>query len=286
MKRAVEIPAGRVLVADSGEATSPARAEPLVLLHGFTGSHESFADLVAALAPARRVLAVDLPGHGATRTGDRPEQHTMARVEAIVLAALDALEIERFSLLGYSMGGRLALHLALSSPERVAWLVLESAAPGIASAAEREERRAADERLAAAIERDGVAAFVARWEGLPLFASLALLPEERRERLRAQRLRNRAAGLAASLCGMGSGAQPWLGNRLGELGMPVLLVAGADDAKFSAIARWMALRIPRAEVAIVAGAGHLPHLEQPEIFHRVVARFLDDQPRPAAAERP
>lgn len=275
MIRRVEIDAGTVVVADERAARAPARrARPLVLLHGFTGSRASWAAVAAALRPARRVVALDLPGHGATVVRDAAFDWSLGATADLVAAALTALRVERADVLGYSMGGRVALQLALAHPARIGRLALESASAGLASAAARARRRAADTALAAAIERDGVAAFVRRWEALPLFRSLARQPEAVRDALRRQRLACDPAGLAASLRGMGLGAQPWLGARLAALPVPVLLLTGADDAKFTRIAARLLPRFADATHEIVAGAGHLPHLEQPARFLRAVRAFL------------
>ena len=172
------------------------------------------------------------------------------------------------------MGGRVALHLAAAAPERVAALVLESSSPGIVSAAERQARVAADTALADAIERDGLSAFVDRWERQSLFASQAALPEDTRARLRAQRLANNPLGLANSLRGMGAGRQESLWDRLAGLDVPTLLIAGALDAKYCALADEMLALLPNARAAIVPGAGHTVHLEQPQAFIQNVIEFL------------
>lgn len=247
---------------------------PLLLLHGFTGSLHAWDVFVPVWAETRRVVAVDLLGHGGTDAPNDPERYRMEQCVADLAALLDRLEVERADVLGYSMGGRVALHLAVAMPERVARLVVESGSPGIADEAERADRVQSDESLADAIERDGVAAFVGRWERLPLFASQAQLPRSARAALRAQRLRNRAVGLANSLRGMGAGAQPPLHHRLGELTMPTLLIAGELDEKYVRIVRDMAAAMPRARAVIVPDAGHTVHLERPEAFDRVVQEFL------------
>jgi 2-succinyl-6-hydroxy-2,4-cyclohexadiene-1-carboxylate synthase len=139
---------------------------------------------------------------------------------------------------------------------------------------EREQRRSSDEALAASIERDGVPAFIERWEKLPLFASQNTLPAEARKALRRQRLNNRASGLAQSLRGVGVGVQPSLHARLPTLHIPVLLIAGELDTKFTAIARSMAQALPQSQLCIVPGAGHAVHLEQPEEFASLAGDFL------------
>jgi 2-succinyl-6-hydroxy-2,4-cyclohexadiene-1-carboxylate synthase len=252
----------------------------LLLLHGFTGSSSTWQPHVAPLAGTRRVIAIDALGHGDSAAPANPKRYGVDHAVRDVLAVLDKLEAGDVTLLGYSMGGRLALHVALAAPERVRALVLESASPGIIHATEREARARDDEALAEAIEREGVAAFVARWEALPLFASQASLPAEARDGLRAQRRANSAMGLANSLRGMGAGTIVPLWERLGEIRMPVLLIAGALDTKYVTIARDMARRLPDALLDVVAHAGHAVHLEQPDIFDHTINRFLGSRPAP------
>lgn len=248
-------------------------SRPLVLLHGFTGSSTSWKAVRAAFRPTRRVVALDLPGHGAT-TVTRAFDGSFAATVDLVAATLDALGIADADVVGYSMGGRIALQLALAHPDRVARLVLESASAGLATAAARARRRAADAALAAAIERDGIAAFVRRWEALPLFRSLADQPAAVQDALRRQRLGCDPAGLAASLRGCGLGSQPWLGGMLGSLAAPVLLLTGERDAKFTRTATRLLSRVADGRHEVVAAAGHIPHLEQPARFLRAVRAFL------------
>lgn len=247
---------------------------PLLLLHGFTGSAATWRPLAERLAPLRRTIAVDLIGHGLSDAPADPARYSMEHCLADLLALLDALGLARAAVLGYSLGGRVALQLAAAAPERVSALVLESASPGLASATERAARAAADDALATAIERDGLAAFVAGWEQLPLWASQAALPAELRARLRAQRLANRRHGLANSLRGMGTGRQASLWDRLPALATPTLLLAGALDEKYTAIAQAMAAALPCAQLAIIAHAGHAIHLERFDVFTQQVITFL------------
>jgi 2-succinyl-6-hydroxy-2,4-cyclohexadiene-1-carboxylate synthase len=231
-----------------------------VLVHGFTQTRRSWDRLADALADRFEVLAVDAPGHG-----DSGHLQLGLPAAADALAALAGPA----TYVGYSMGGRLALHLAVRAPQLVRRLVLVSASPGIADAADRAERRAADERLAAEIERDGVDAFLERWLARPMFAGLpagAAGLESRRA--------NTAAGLASSLRLAGTGAQASLWGALEELPMPVLVVAGAGDAKFAAIAEQMARLIPRATLAVVPGAGHVVHLEQHDEFAALLLTWI------------
>jgi len=246
---------------------------PLVLLHGFTGSASTWRPLVAA-CPGFRTIAVDLIGHGATESPRHEARYTMEHCTADLVGLLDALRVDRAAVLGYSMGGRVALQLALTAPERVAALILVSAATGVEDADERRARVASDRALADDIERDGVEVFVDRWEQLPMWATQARLPAPAHAALREQRLRSSTVGLANSLRGMGAGAQGPVLDRVRQLRMPVLLVAGQEDAKYQAIARAIHERIPGSRAAVIEGAGHAVHLEQPAAFVLSVKEFL------------
>ena len=248
------------------------RDRPALLLHGFTGSGRSWAEAGPAFAGAGHfVLAPDLLGHGRSPAPADPERYGMACAAADLAALLNAEEIGEADLLGYSMGGRLALYFAVTYPARVRSLCLVSASPGLASAEARSARRARDAALADRIEREGVAAFVRTWELLPLWESQAKnLSQERRRRLRRQRLGNSGQGLANSLRGMGSGSQPDLSGRLPSLTVRTQLLAGSMDAKFVAVARRMQGRIPRSRLEVIPDTGHAVHLERPEMFARTV----------------
>ncbi len=227
--------------------------ESVVLLHGFTQTGASWRPVIAELGERYRALAPDLRGHGRS-SGARP-----VSFEGVV-GDVAAFAPERFVLVGYSMGGRIALHVALAHPERVTRLVLLGATAGIEDAGERAERRAADERLAAEVEREGVEAFVRRWAAQPLFADQ---PAELTAAAHVDRLRNTAGGLAAALRGIGTGAMAPLWSHLPELTMPVVALAGERDERFRALAERIAAAVPRGEHAVIPAAGHAAHLEAP-----------------------
>jgi len=243
----------------------------LLLLHGFTGSSESWEHLLPALREHFDVLAPDLPGHGSARALDDAAAYAMPRVVDELVRALDQRSQSPVHVLGYSMGGRVALALAVHAPQRVARLILESASPGLATPQERAARIAADQALAERIETIGVAAFVDDWERLPLFITQRALPKSVRLRVRELRMRSDPRGLALSLRGMGTGAQPSLWDALPNLPMPVELIVGEHDAKFVDIARKMAALIPKAAITIAPNAGHTVHLENQAAWLRVVA---------------
>jgi 2-succinyl-6-hydroxy-2,4-cyclohexadiene-1-carboxylate synthase len=234
----------------------------LLLLHGFTNTGRSWDAVVAGLRERYRALAPDLRGHGHA-SAVRPV--SLEAVTSDILRSAPAA----FSLAGYSMGGRLALQIALAAPGRIARLVLIGASPGIADAGEREQRRAADERLAGELEALTIEELARRWAATPVLADQ---PPAVQAAVHADRLRNSTAGLAAALRGLGTGALPSLWDRLGELEVPVELIVGERDAKFRAVAQQMASALPRARTEVVPGAGHAVHLEQPDRVAAVLAR--------------
>lgn len=257
-----------IVVADD---LGPASERAVLLLHGFTGDRSTWHPLAERLAARRRVIVPDLPGHGDTRLRAVPD---MAGTTAMLGDLLATVGVRSTTPVGYSMGGRVALHVALSALVPVEGLVLVSASPGLATEAERRRRCDDDDALAASIERDGVAAFAERWEAQPLFATQ---PAALRARLRARRVAASGPGLAASLRRLGTGAQPWLGDRLGALGCPVLLVTGEHDGKFQRIAAAMEGAIPHARHVVIPDAGHAVHLERPDAFGAVLETFLDQR---------
>jgi 2-succinyl-6-hydroxy-2,4-cyclohexadiene-1-carboxylate synthase len=241
-------------------------AADLVLLHGFTNTGESWDQVVAALPERYRPRAPDIRGHGAA-SAVRPVSMPG------VVADVGALAPGPFDLVGYSMGGRLALHVAVAVPARVGRLVLIGASPGIADDAARAERRAADDALADEVEAMTIEAFADRWAQT---AVLADQPPEVQARVQAERLRNTPAGLAAALRGLGTGALPSLWDRLGELSARVEIVVGERDEKFQAIAGEMVGALPDARVHVIAGAGHAVHLEAPGRVAQVIAESGDN----------
>ncbi len=248
--------------------------QPLVVLHGFTGCAAGWEPHTREFAQRFLMVVIDHLGHGLSDAPADPKRYGIGFVTEDIVSVLDHLKIGRASVLGYSMGGRVALALAILAPERLSALILESASPGLPDAAARRARAARDATLADAIEREGIEAFVNRWEQLPLFASQVRLPDEVRSRLRAQRLRNSPAGLANSLRGLGQGTQPPMHEFLPQLRMAVLIMAGALDPDYCERAREMSRLIPGARLEIVPDAGHAIHLERPEAFRRLALEFL------------
>ncbi|HTA36751.1 MAG TPA: 2-succinyl-6-hydroxy-2,4-cyclohexadiene-1-carboxylate synthase [Solirubrobacteraceae bacterium] len=235
--------------------------ETLVLLHGFSGTRHAWDGVVERIDGERyRPLALDLPGHG--------EASAFAGAitfDACVETVL-ASSPERFALCGYSLGGRIALHVALTAPERVSRLVLVSCSPGIEDDGQRAERHAADERLAKELESIPFEQFIEKWRTQPLFAGD---PPEAGERAREDQRRNEPIALAKAMRGLGTGEMTPLWNRLGELQMPSVFVAGERDAKFRAIGQRMVALMPDANFVVIPG-GHALALESPEELARMI----------------
>jgi len=246
------------LYAERREALGPnSDRPPLMLLHGFTQTSRSWDPFIEFLDPHWTIVRVDLPGHGASNHADANLNET---------ADLVAATCGRGIYLGYSMGGRVALHVALQHPHLTSSLALIGATPGIEDEREREARRHADDELADSIERDGVSVFINRWLSNPMFDRLPKTASDI-----AERNRNTATGLAQSLRHVGTGTQRSLWPQLSTLKMPTALIAGEEDHKFATIARKMTTAIgSNAELHLIAQAGHTAHLEQPAAVSAVL----------------
>lgn len=253
-------------------------SSPVLFLHGFMGSGESWLPYVFALPFPRDAILVDLPGHGRTHAGT-----DLARISVERTADDLALLIERVGrgrpipVIGYSLGARIALRLAVAHPERVSRLVLESPSAGVWPPAERAARRAQDVAFAMALEADGLEGFLPHWEAQPVFASQRRLPEALRDRVRQERLRNDPRGLAMSLRAAGQGAMEPLGGAIGSVAIRTLVLAGTLDTVGYDRARSIARTLLRATFEPVDGAGHRTHLEQPTIYQDLVSSFLQEQ---------
>lgn len=250
-------------------------ALPMVLfLHGFLGSGRDFEPVLERLMERwtdRGCLTVDLPGHGKTIVTGDVRQYSMPQTAQALVAWLDELSIEQANLVGYSMGGRLALYLALHFPQRFPKVVLESASPGIADDRDRHGRLAHDWQLADQLEAD-FPAFLTNWYRQPLFAPLRQHPKF--EQIMQQRSHNRSSELAKSLRYLSTGMQPSLWHGLAAHRQPLKLIVGADDRKFLTLNQQMSQLCPTAELTILPDCGHVVHLEQPAQFAKQVQIFL------------
>lgn len=247
---------------------------PIVALHGFTGSLETWESFAAAARGYYTVVLVDMLGHGLSDAPSDPERYCMERCIQDLVALLDYLGLKRVHWLGYSMGGRVALSAAVALPGRTATLIAESASPGLATAQERATRVQEDARLADWLEEVGIERFVEHWENIPLLARQARLPAAVLDRVRERRLRNTSVGLANSLRGLGTGAQPPLHSELSSLEVSSMFIVGEEDSKLAAIGRAMSAAVRGSQLCAFAGAGHTVHLEQPDLFNQAVVAFL------------
>lgn len=254
------------------EVTGDEARPVLVLLHGFTGSTATWHPVFEYWQDFR-VVAIDLIGHGKTDSPKDAKRYAMERQLKDLESIFRELKLSQFSLLGYSMGGRTALAYACEYPDRVGRLLLESASPGLELEADRKQRQEADARLAQDLLRDGLEAFVAKWENISLFDSQKSLPQSVREQVRQERLAQSALGISNSLLGMGTGSQRSYWDCLEDLKMPVLLLTGELDPKFYTIALRMQELLPNAEHRIIS-AGHAIHVEKPAEFATMVMEQL------------
>jgi len=254
------------------------RGPDVTLLHGFTQRGDAWDEIAIPLARSHRCITPDLRGHGATMITPATPISLRACADDVV-ALWDSLSVVRSHLVGYSMGGRLALQIAVAHPDRVSSLVLLSSHAGLYDH-ERSVRREQDDALAARIALEGIEHFTAYWESLPLFETLARRRPDLTAELHARRLANDPAALAASLRGMGAGVMRPKWDELGALDVPALVIAGADDSRYLAFARRLGAALPDARVEIVRDAGHAVHLEQPQIVGALLADFFREVDAP------
>lgn len=261
---------GVLSYAVSGDRDRPT----IIFLHGFLGSAGDWREVMAAMSDEVHCVAVDLPGHGLS-VGLPEETYTFENAARAVILTLDVLQVDRATFVGYSMGGRLALYLALHYPARCAGLFLESGSPGLESAEEREARRAADEGKARRLETEDFEEFLRDWYRQPLFAPLARDDEFLRRTLEARR-KNDPRELAKSLLGMGTGSQPSLWEELSGLQTPTLAVAGGLDEKFVEILHRMKTVCSRLRTAVVPHVGHSVGAEAPGEYLLLLRDFVDN----------
>ena len=250
-----------------------AEQDSILFLHGFLGRSDDWHEIAAQFKSDHYCIMPDLPGHGDTPLSDYREDYTIESAGKFIIELLDDLEIERSIIVGYSMGGRIALYTALEYQNRFNALIVESASPGLRTAQERAERITSDEGQIEKLDRLGVKRFVDYWYDMTLFESLHNHPD-RLAQLKEKRATNSKEGLIWSLRGVGTGRQPPLWSRMPELHIPVLLVCGELDSKFVDTGTEMSGRMQSAKLNIIPGAGHSVHLEQPGKFFQAVRDFI------------
>jgi 2-succinyl-6-hydroxy-2,4-cyclohexadiene-1-carboxylate synthase len=243
----------------------------LTLVHGFAGSSRAWEFMRPLLEQDFQLALLDLPGYGGVPP--QPDVDLARIAETIATLLTQSVRGPRY-LCGYSMGGRIALHVALQHPEVVTKLALIGTSPGIANDGERAQRMASDDELAKKIRAQGIEWFEQYWSSLPLFATQKELTPDVQSWLRHERLANDADGLALALEHWGTGHQEWLLPRLSALSCPTLLISGARDEKYCALAEQMAEEIPTCSQVAIPDAGHAAHIEQPDAVARELLSFF------------
>jgi len=256
--------------------SNPIASETVVFLHGFTGSTKTWNPIVEQFPETIRCIAVDLLGHGETDSPIEPSRYQIKEQFMDLHELFVSLHMTNFTLVGYSMGGRIALAFALEYPNMVNRLILESASPGLITHKEQQNRIIADEKLAKRIEIEGVESFIDFWQDIPLFQSQKKLTESKKQLIRQERLQQSSVGLANSLKGIGTGQQPSYWASLDQLKMPVLLITGELDQKFNLIAQQMKNSLTNAEHVQVSAVGHAIHVENPVQFATIIKEQLKD----------
>ncbi|MCA1028802.1 2-succinyl-6-hydroxy-2,4-cyclohexadiene-1-carboxylate synthase [Cytobacillus kochii] len=247
--------------------------EPIMALHGFTGNSNGWR-FYSEIISDRTIIAPDIIGHGQSESPEHISHYQIEEQAAMLAHLINVMKISKVDVIGYSMGGRLAITFALLFPEKVHRLILESTTPGINSIEDREKRMINDMKICQLIKDKEIEGFVNYWENIPLFASQKKLTAHKREQVRTQRLRNNPQGLINSLIGMGTGAQPSWWTAIAKLQMPVLILTGSIDQKFCTIGEEMSMRIQRATHQTIEKSGHTVHLEKPLQYVDEIETFL------------
>ncbi len=248
------------------------KKEALLFLHGFTGTHATWNTVIKALEEDYFIIATDHIGHGQTEVPAEIERFSMEEQMKDIREILRHYRVEQVRIIGYSMGGRIALSFAVKYPSLVKQLIVESSSPGLQTEEERVSRRQSDERLAARLERDGIEAFVNFWENIPLFHTQKKLPLAQREQIRSERLNQRVEGLANSLRGIGTGSQPSMWTALESLSVPLTCIVGTLDEKYVNLAKEMQEKNKNIEIIEVPDTGHAIHVEKPRVFATIIEK--------------
>ncbi|QQZ10535.1 2-succinyl-6-hydroxy-2,4-cyclohexadiene-1-carboxylate synthase [Heyndrickxia vini] len=253
------------------------KGEPVIMLHGFTGDMTSWDGINPYLKEKNQLILIDILGHGKTEIPINIDRFHIEKVAKDIRDILLHLKINKTNILGYSMGGRLALTFTFLYPKMVNKLILESASPGIETEEGRKLRRENDEKLANKIMDEGVESFVHFWTNIPLFNSQKRLDHSIQEKVKQQRLQNAPIGLANSLKGMGTGKMPSLWDRLHQLDIPVLILSGSLDEKYCDIGKKMKSNLPHVMHYIFEDIGHAIHVEDSQKFGTIIMEFLSNK---------
>ena len=246
----------------------------IILLHGFTGSVNDWKDVANKIDKRFNKIAIDLIGHGKTSSPTDLKFYNIDSITDQIEEIIQQIGLKEVILCGYSMGGRVALNFAVSKPQLVRGLILESSSAGIKNKNEREKRKISDEELASYINNNSIEDFVTKWLDQEIFGTIRRFSNEKIKRIKEEKMKNNRTGLANSLRGFGTGVMPYLGSELIKLKVPILLISGGLDEKFTQINQSLRKLFPSARHKIISTAGHNVHLEEPKKFVEAVNRFL------------
>ena len=246
----------------------------ILFLHGFTGSANDWTKIFEKIDRRFNKIALDLIGHGKSSSPASVNYYVADSLINQIEKVFNDLRLKETILCGYSMGGRVALNFALAKPDMIKGLILESASAGFKNGKEREARKKSDEELAAYIENNSLEDFTTMWFDQELFGTLRRFSNEKLKRMKGERAKNSKTGLANSLRGFGAGVMPYFVPELVKLKMPVFLITGGLDGKFTQINQNLKKSFPTAKHKILTTAGHNTHLEEPKKFMEAVNSFL------------
>jgi 2-succinyl-6-hydroxy-2,4-cyclohexadiene-1-carboxylate synthase len=247
---------------------------PLLLLHGWMGSCEDYAEIMELLKSQFNCIAIDLPGHGRTEVVDENRGYGFVNTALGIIQLLDSLKIDRCSIAGYSFGGRLALYLALEFPDRIDRVMLESASPGLANEVDRQARVIQDWQIIDRLEVDPFADFVSDWYRQSIFSGIDRHPNFN-QLIQRRITTNRADDLIKSLEHAGLGMQPYLGDRLKLLHRPISLIVGGLDRKFVDVNREIERECPQITLKIVPNCSHNVHFQNPQAWLDCLTENID-----------
>lgn len=247
----------------------------ILFLHGFTGSSKDWIDVALKINKRFNKLALDIVGHGKSSSPSSVNHYKAESIVNQIEHVLNKLQLKEIILCGYSMGGRVALSFSIAKPEFVKGLILESASAGFKNEKERNARKESDEELAAFIEKNSLEDFATRWLDQELFGTLRRFSNNKQKQLKEERAKNSKTGLANSLRGSGTGVMPYLGSELSNLKLPVLLITGGLDDKFTQINQNLKKMTRSSKHKIISTAGHNTHLEEPKKFVEAINGFLN-----------
>lgn len=251
--------------------------QPILFLHGFTGSSNDWKFIVGNLPSEFTPIFIDLVGHGNSTSSYEIEKYSEGSHIEIINQVIEFLSIQEIILVGYSMGGRLALSFTINFPNKVKALVLESSSFGIENLVERKERVLSDIELAAKIKNIGISNFIDYWMNIPLFESMGNIDPLKVEKLKKRKIaENSVVGLKNSLVGFSQGKMKFLGESLKTIKIKVLILAGELDEKYCGIGAEMHREIQNSEFKIVSDCGHNVHFEKPEDFLKFLNGFLSN----------